>query len=177
MSFLLHHGTRFDLSSFIDQSWTIFRYHIYPQSSGLIAYNCTEIIATVLDRWMELQSHELRVLCVHQFCTDVAIACADNSDENVITATEKLRSELYLYFALKTINKDSCICTANPPTFAKVARKLLCIQAISVSNLFSLTGLIVTKKRSGLKPCNINIETFLFKNLQFVTVKSLHCLQ
>ena len=52
-------------------------------------------------------------------------------------------------------------------TLAKLARKWLCIQATSVpaERLFSSAGEIVSKKRSSLKPANVDILLFLSKNV------------
>lgn len=52
-------------------------------------------------------------------------------------------------------------------TLAQLARKWLCVQATSVpaERLFSSAGEIVSKKRSSLKPENVDILLFLSNNL------------
>ena len=53
------------------------------------------------------------------------------------------------------------------PTLADLAKKLLCIPATSVESerIFSVAGNIVTRKRSCLKPENVDMLVFLNKNL------------
>uniref|UniRef100_A0A1X7SR93 HAT C-terminal dimerisation domain-containing protein n=1 Tax=Amphimedon queenslandica TaxID=400682 RepID=A0A1X7SR93_AMPQE len=53
------------------------------------------------------------------------------------------------------------------PHLSDIARKLLCIPATSVPSerIFSVAGGIVTKKRTNLKPENVDMLVFLNKNL------------
>ena len=56
------------------------------------------------------------------------------------------------------------------PNIAKLAKAVLCIPATSAPSkrLFSAAGHIVNKRRTCLKPENVDVILFLNKNLKFL---------
>lgn len=99
-------------------------------------------------------------------------------DSSVHTLTPKtpqqkaeIEVESYLRIPLQDVEGDPLqwwkVEEKNYPILATLARKYLCICATSSPSerLFSTSGLLVTPKRSSLKPDKVNMLVFLSRNL------------
>ena len=99
-------------------------------------------------------------------------------DSSVRTLTPKtpqqkaeIEVESYLRIPLQDVEGDPLqwwkVEEKNYPILATLARKYLCICATSSPSerLFSTSGLLVTPKRSSLKPDKVNMLVFLSRNL------------
>ena len=65
---------------------------------------------------------------------------------------------------------------ARYPNIAKLAKSMLCVPATSTAaeRVFSAAGITVSKRRSCLKPENIDRILFLNKNLPFLSTETSH---
>ena len=96
-----------------------------------------------------------------------------SSNGNMATPEERVTSEMDLYLQAPQLDTDD-----NPlewwktnhktfPILAIFAKKYLCICATSSASerVFSTSGIIVSPKRTCLKPAKVNMLVFLAKNL------------
>ena len=109
-----------------------------------------------------LQQRKLKVT------RDILLGPEDNSEGNVTIA-----DEVEMYLQSKSPPRSTNIFEwwklnePRYPNIARLAKSMLCIPATSTAaeRIFSSAGITVSKKRSCLKPENLDKILFLHKNL------------
>jgi hypothetical protein len=102
-----------------------------------------------------------------------AAAASPRGSRHCDRSRESLRGELDLYLEEPVIDrKTDCPFEwwrqnkSRFPAVALLARKLLCVPAMSVPSerLFSKAGDVITKKRNSLSPAKVEMIIFLMEN-------------